>query len=66
MTKVLVRDGEPFEKALKRFKKKVEAAGILKELRRREHFLKPSMRKKEKQRSAEKRRRRSASRAARR
>ncbi|HSI06745.1 MAG: 30S ribosomal protein S21 [Myxococcota bacterium] len=65
MTKVVVKEGEPFEKALKRFKKKVEAAGILKEVRRREHYLKPSIRKKEKQRSAEKRRRRSANRARR-
>jgi small subunit ribosomal protein S21 len=63
MTKVVVKEGEPFEKALKRFKKKVEAAGILKEVRRREHYLKPSIRKKEKQRSAEKRRRRSINRA---
>lgn len=63
MTKVVVKEGEPFEKALKRFKKKVEAAGILKEVRRREHYLKPSIRKKEKQRSAEKRRRRSANRS---
>ena len=65
MAKVVVKEGEPFEKALKRFKKKVEAAGILKEVRRREHYLKPSIRRKEKQRAAEKRRRRSASRARR-
>ena len=66
MTQVIVRDGEPVEKALRRFKKKVEAAGILKDVRRREYYLKPSIRKKEKQRAAEKRRRRSAMRAARR
>ena len=65
MTKVIVKEGEPFEKAVKRFKKKVEAAGILKEVRRREHYLKPSIRRKEKQRAAEKRRRRSASRSRR-
>lgn len=65
VTKVVVKEGEPFEKALKRFKKKVEAAGILKEVRRREHYLKPSIRKKEKQRAAEKRRRRSMSRTRR-
>jgi len=66
VTQVIVRDGEPVEKALRRFKKKVEAAGILKDVRRREYYLKPSIRKKEKQRAAEKRRRRSAMRAARR
>ena len=60
MAKVIVKEDEPFEKALKRFKKKVEAAGILKDVRRREHYLKPSIRKKEKQRAALKRRRRSA------
>lgn len=65
MAKVVVKEGEPFEKALKRFKKKVEAAGILKEVRRREHYLKPSIRRKEKQRAAQKRRRRSATRAQR-
>jgi small subunit ribosomal protein S21 len=63
VTKVVVKEGEPFEKALRRFKKKVEAAGTLKDVRRREHYLKPSIRKKEKQRAAEKRRRRSATRA---
>ena len=66
MTQVMVRDGEPVEKALRRFKKKVEAAGILKDVRRREYYLKPSIRKKEKRRAAEKRRRRSAMRASRR
>lgn len=63
MTKVVVKDGEPLEKALKRFKKKVEAAGILKDVRKREHYIKPSVRRKEKQLAAEKRRRRSAARA---
>lgn len=59
MAQVNLRDGEPVEKALRRFKKKVEAAGILKDVRRREFYLKPSIQKKEKQRAAEKRRRRS-------
>ena len=65
MTKVVVKDGEPLEKALKRCKKKVEAAGILKDVRKREHYIKPSVRRKEKQLAAEKRRRRSAARARR-
>ena len=58
MTAVALRDGEPIEKALRRFKKKVEAAGILKDLRKREYYSKPSVRKKEKSAAAEKRRRR--------
>ena len=65
MTKVIVKEGESLERALKRFKKKVEAAGIIKDVRRREHYLKPSIRKKEKRIAAEKRRRRSANRAKR-
>lgn len=60
MVQVVAREGEPIEKLMRRFKKKVEAAGILKEFRRREHYLKPSMRKKQKQAAALKRRRRSA------
>jgi small subunit ribosomal protein S21 len=65
VTQVVVKEGEPFEKALRRFKKKVEAAGTLKELRRREHYLKPSIRKKEKQRAAAKRKRRGSTRVRR-
>ena len=65
MTKVILKEGESLERAIKRFKKKVEAAGIIKDVRRREHYLKPSIRKKEKRIAAEKRRRRSANRAKR-
>jgi len=62
MTMVSARDGESVDKLLRRFKKKVEAAGILKEVRRREHYIKPSIRKKQKRAAAEKRRRRSVTR----
>jgi small subunit ribosomal protein S21 len=65
LNQVVLKEGQPFEKALKLFKKKVEAVGILKIVRQREHYLKPCVRKKEKRRAAEKRRRRSASRARR-
>ena len=54
---VKVKDNEPFEVALKRFKKSVEKAGVLTELRRREYFDKPSVRKKRKQQEALRRRR---------
>ena len=43
--KVTVRDGQ-FEKALRQFKRKVDQAGILKELRDRQHYTKPSERRK--------------------
>lgn len=55
MTKVAVRDGESIERALKRFKRKVEQSGVLKEVRKREHYIKPSMKKKVKARNAESR-----------
>ena len=42
MVSVNVKDGEPFEKALRRFKKKWEKAGILREVRSRSYYLKPS------------------------
>lgn len=53
LTKVYVRESEPIDRAFKRFKRKVEQAGILKEVRKREYYLKPSIRKKLKARAAE-------------
>ena len=38
---VKIRDGEPFEKAFKRFTKSFEKSGVLAELRNRERFEKP-------------------------
>ncbi len=55
MAGVKVRDGESFESALKRFKKQCEKAGILSEIRKREHYEKPSVRKKKKALAAKKR-----------
>jgi len=55
MTSVKVRDNESFEQALRRFKKIVEKAGILTELRKREHYEKPSIKRKRKMIAAIKR-----------
>lgn len=55
MTGVKVREGESFESALKRFKKQCEKAGILSEVRKREHYEKPSVRRKKKALAAKKR-----------
>ena len=55
MSTVRVKDGESFENALKRFKKQCEKAGILSEIRKREHFEKPSIKKKKKSIAARKR-----------
>jgi len=46
LIKVIVQDNESLDKALKRFKKKYEKAGILKEFRRRQFYVKPSVEKK--------------------
>lgn len=55
MPGVKVRDAEPFESALKRFKKQVEKAGVLSDVRKREFYEKPSVRKKRKAIAARKR-----------
>jgi small subunit ribosomal protein S21 len=49
VTEVWVGDNEPFEVALKRFNKKVQQDGVLAEARRREHFEKPSIKRKKKE-----------------
>lgn len=54
MPTVVVREDESFESALKRFKKQCEKAGILSELRKREHYEKPSVRRKKKAMAARK------------
>lgn len=46
MLKVIIQDGESIDKALKRFKKKYEKSGLLKEFRRRMFYTKPSVEKK--------------------
>ncbi len=42
MTKVIVYEGESFENAIRRFRKSVERAGILKDVKRHEVYEKPS------------------------
>ena len=43
MIKIPVKEGESIERALKRFKRKFERTGVLKEVRTRQAFTKPSM-----------------------
>ncbi|MBY0450423.1 MAG: 30S ribosomal protein S21 [Cyanobacteria bacterium] len=59
MAEIQVQPGESIESALKRFKKKIQKAGILSEIKRRERYEKPSVRKKRKSEAARKRSRRS-------
>ena len=42
MSKIELAPNEPLEKALRRFKKKIEREGILKLLKARKHYEKPS------------------------
>lgn len=55
MPVVKIREGESFESAVRRFKKQCEKAGILTEVRKREHYEKPSVRRKRKSLAAQKR-----------
>jgi small subunit ribosomal protein S21 len=55
MPAVIIREGESFESALKRFKKQCERTGILSEIKKREHYEKPSVKKKKKILAAKKR-----------
>ena len=55
MPGIKIRENESFENALKRFKKQCEKTGILSEVRRREHYEKPSIKRKKKALAAKKR-----------
>ena len=44
MAIVRIRDNESFEQAIRRFKKQVEKGGVLSEVKKREHYEKPSVR----------------------
>ncbi|WWO97141.1 MAG: 30S ribosomal protein S21 [Candidatus Dasytiphilus stammeri] len=52
---IKVRDNEPFDVALRRFKRSCEKAGILSEVRRREFYEKPTTQRKRAKASAIKR-----------
>lgn len=55
MPSVRVKENEPFEVALRRFKRSCEKAGVLTEVRRREFYEKPTQERKRKQAAAVKR-----------
>jgi small subunit ribosomal protein S21 len=52
MIEVNIRDNEPLERALRRFKKKWERAGVLRDVRRNSFFIKPSVVKRESRKKA--------------
>ncbi len=49
MSEVRVGENEPFDTALRRFNRKIQQEGILAEARRREHYEKPSVKRKRKE-----------------
>ncbi len=55
MPSVKVRENEPFDVAIRRFKRSCEKAGVLSEVRRREFYEKPTQVRKRKQAAAVKR-----------
>ena len=57
MIEVTLSDSDKIEYALKAFRRKVQRSGILKELRARRHYLKPSMARKLKTAAALRRKR---------
>ncbi len=52
MPRVEVKSNEPLERALRRFKRKIEREGILKQIKARKHYEKPSERKRKRRRSS--------------
>ncbi len=52
MPRVEVKQNEPLERALRRFKRKIEREGILKQIKARKHYEKPSERKRKRRRSS--------------
>jgi small subunit ribosomal protein S21 len=52
MISVKVRDNEPFEKAFKRFTKACEKSGLMSDIKKHQHFEKPSEQKKRKMNAA--------------
>ena len=55
MSEIRLKENESLESALKRFKRSCAKSGVLAEVRKREHYEKPSVKKKKKSEAARKR-----------
>ena len=55
MAEIRVKENESLDSALRRFKRSCAKAGVLSEVRKREHYEKPSARRKKKSEAARKR-----------
>lgn len=56
MSEIIVKENETLDSALRRFKRQCAKAGVLAEVRKREHYVKPSVRRKKKSEAARKKR----------
>ena len=55
MSEIRVRENESLESALRRFKRQCASSGVIAEVRKREHYEKPSVKRKKKAEAARKR-----------
>ncbi|MFV0497532.1 MAG: 30S ribosomal protein S21 [Candidatus Fimivivens sp.] len=55
MSEIRVKDNETLDSALRRFKRQCAKSGVLQEVRKREHYEKPSVKRKKKSEAARKR-----------
>ena len=55
MAEIKIKDNESLDRALRRFKRQCARSGVLTELRKREHYEKPSVKRKKKSEAARKR-----------
>ncbi|WP_422444132.1 30S ribosomal protein S21 [Thermoanaerobacterium sp. DL9XJH110] len=55
MAEIRVGENETLDSALRRFKRQCQRAGVLSEVRKREHYEKPSVRRKKKSEAARRR-----------
>lgn len=58
MSEIKVGENESFENALRRFKRQCSRSGVMSEMRKREHYEKPSVKRKKKSEAARKRNKR--------
>ena len=57
MSEIKLKENESLDNALKRFKRQCAKSGVMSELRKREHYDKPSVKRKKKSEAAQKRNR---------
>ena len=55
MAEIKIKDNESLDSSLRRFKRQCAKSGVLTELRKREHYEKPSVKRKKKSEAARKR-----------